>query len=81
MKINTKSGLLENASQIPSENYDARPEGRAISLVVVHNISLPPGEFGGPYINQLFTNQLQKDQHPYFEEIYQLRVSSHLLIL
>jgi len=80
MKINTKSGLLDNASQISSSNFDERPDGREISLIVVHNISLPPGEFGGPYISQLFTNQLEKDQHPYFADIYQLRVSSHLLI-
>jgi len=80
MKINTKSGLLENATQVPSSNFDARPDGRAISLIVVHNISLPPGEFGGPYISQLFTNQLDSEAHPYFAEIHQLNVSSHLLI-
>lgn len=80
MIINTKSGLLDNARQISSENFDQRPDDRPIRLIVVHNISLPPGEFGGPYISQLFTNQLDKDQHPYFAEIYQLRVSSHLLI-
>ena len=80
MKINIKSGLLETASQIVSSNFDERPDGQAVSLIVVHNISLPPGEFGGPYINQLFTNQLDKNEHPYFADIYQLRVSSHILI-
>ena len=80
MKINNKSGLLENATQIASSNFDERPDGRAISLIVVHNISLPPGEFGGPYINQLFTNQLNMDDHPYFADIHELKVSSHVLI-
>lgn len=80
MKINRKTGLLAEATQIPSGNCDARPEGEPVSLVVVHNISLPPGEFGGPYISQLFTNQLQPADHPYFEGIHQLRVSSHILI-
>jgi len=80
MKINTKSGLLDTAKQINSSNCDCRPDGRPVSLIVVHNISLPPGEFGGPYITQLFTNQLNKDEHPYFADIYQLKVSSHLLI-
>jgi len=80
MKINVKSGLLDSATQIPSSNFDARPRGEAIRLIVIHNISLPPGEFGGPCINQLFTNQLDRDAHPFFADIYQLRVSSHLLI-
>lgn len=84
MKINTKSGLLDEAIQVPSPNCDSRPGNHdktaEISLIVVHNISLPPGKFGGPYINQLFTNQLDKDEHPYFADIYQLKVSSHVLI-
>ncbi len=80
MKINKKTGQLEIATQIPSKNCDTRPKACPISLIVVHNISLPPGEFGGPYISQLFTNQLNPSEHPYFEEIHQLKVSSHLLI-
>ncbi len=80
MKINNKSGILEGAEQTPSDNCDERPAGRDISLIVVHNISLPPGEFGGPYISQLFSNQLNPAEHPYFADIYQLKVSSHLLI-
>lgn len=80
MKINIKTGLLDIASQISSSNFDDRPEGRSISLVVVHNISLPPGQFGGPYISQLFTNQLDQNEHPYFAEIHKLKVSSHILI-
>lgn len=80
MKINNKSGLLLDAIQTPSCNSDERPDNTKIELIVVHNISLPPGEFGGPFISQLFTNQLNKDEHPYFADIYQLKVSSHLLI-
>jgi len=80
MNINNKSGLLSGAQQIPSKNFDARPDEQKISLIVIHNISLPPGEFGGPYISQLFTNQLNPGEHPYFADIHQLKVSSHLLI-
>ncbi len=80
MKFNNKSGVFEDVTQIPSANCDARPAGRQISLIVVHNISLPPGEFGGPYISQLFTNQLNPNEHAYFADIAELKVSSHLLI-
>jgi len=73
-------GVLDKATQVPSINCDDRPANCDISLIVVHNISLPPGEFGGPYISQLFTNQLAPHEHPYFADIYQLKVSSHLLI-
>ena len=71
---------LTNAKQIPSPNYDDRPNPDDISLLVIHCISLPPGEFDNPYINQLFCNVLDPDAHPYFKEIYQLTVSAHLLI-
>lgn len=71
---------LTNAKQIPSPNYDDRPNPIDISLLVIHCISLPPGEFDNPYINQLFCNVLDPDAHPYFKEIYQLTVSAHLLI-
>lgn len=80
MKINKKTGLLEDAQQTPSPNMDDRPATIGPELIVVHNISLPPGEFGGPYIDQLFCNQLNPTEHPYFAEIHQLRVSSHILI-
>ncbi len=80
MNINNKSGLVVDAQQIASANCDARPDAQNISLIVIHNISLPPGEFGGPYISQLFTNQLDPNAHPYFADIHQLKVSSHLLI-
>ena len=80
MKINRKTGILEDTTYIPSPNSDERPAQSLPELVVVHNISLPPGEFGGPYIGQLFTNQLEISEHPFFEEIKDLQVSSHLLI-
>ena len=73
-------GLLAVARQVPSPNCDARPPGTTPDLVVVHGISLPPGEFGGPWIDQLFTNSLPRTAHPYFESIADLHVSSHLLI-
>lgn len=71
--------MLE-ARQVASPNYDARPAGVEADLIVVHGISLPPGEFGGPWIDRLFTNALPPDEHPYFAEIGALRVSSHLVV-
>ncbi len=61
-------------------NFDARPEGADISLLVIHNISLPPGEFGGQHIEDLFANRLDCDAHPYFDQLRSLRVSAHFLI-
>jgi AmpD protein len=78
--IDTDRGLLELARQEPSPNCDERPPGVEPDLIVVHGISLPPGEFGGPWIDQLFTNVLPPGEHPYFAEVANLRVSSHLLI-
>ena len=63
-----------------SPNCDDRPPGQAPELLVVHGISLPPGEFGGPWIEALFTNRLPADGHPYFAAIAGLRVSAHLLV-
>lgn len=76
----TWSGLLNLARQCPSPNQDDRPDDCAVDLLVIHNISLPPGEYGGPWIDRLFQNRLPAEQHPYFQEIHRLRVSSHLLI-
>jgi AmpD protein len=59
---------------------DDRPEGTDINLLVLHSISLPPGEFGGHWIEKLFSNTLPPDAHPYFAEIHQLQVSAHVLI-
>lgn len=80
MKIDTKTGLLNIARKQPSPNCDDRPADENLSLIVIHNISLPPGAFGGPYIDALFTNQLDPDDHPYFAQIHKAKVSSHLLI-
>jgi len=65
---------------VASPNVDARPGGILPELIVVHGISLPPDDFGGPWIDRLFTNTLPPDAHPYFASIQTLRVSSHLLI-
>ncbi len=78
--VNTEIGQIEPARQSPSPNHDERPADDAPGLLVVHGISLPPGKFGGPEVEQLFTNTLDWDAHPYFDEIRDLRVSSHLLI-
>jgi N-acetyl-anhydromuramoyl-L-alanine amidase len=74
-------GQLIGARQLPSPNYNSRPEQTEIQLVVVHNISLPPSQFGGGYIEQFFQNQLDWSQHPYFQTIEGMKVSAHLLIL
>ena len=74
------AGVCNGARFTPSPHHDERPEGGAISLLVIHNISLPPGEFGGPYIDALFQGTLDPAAHPYFREISGLRVSSHFLI-
>jgi AmpD protein len=78
--IDAASGYLTQARQVASPNYDARPAGVAADLIVVHGISLPPNEFGGPAIDQLFTNTLPWDAHPYFKKIEGLTASTHLLI-
>jgi AmpD protein len=78
--VDIESGLMRDARQVASPNYDARPAGIEADLIVVHGISLPPGEFGGPWIERLFMNTLPPDVHPYFAEIGELRVSSHLLV-
>lgn len=80
MRINVQNGLTEGIRHCPSPNADDRPEGIAPELVVIHNISLPPGQFGGPWIDALFTNQLPPGHHPYFANIAHLRVSAHALI-
>jgi len=73
-------GWVGAALRIPSPNRDARPAGIAITLAVIHGISLPPGQFGGPGIVDLFTNRLDPDAHPYYAGIARLRVSAHFLI-
>jgi AmpD protein len=65
---------------VDSPNQDERPPGSEITLVVLHSISLPPGEYGGDAIERLFTNRLDPDAHPYFREIQGMKVSAHFLI-
>jgi AmpD protein len=73
-------GVANLARQVPSPNRDARPAPCEVSLVVVHGISLPPGQFGGDAIESLFTNGLDAGAHPYFASIAALRVSAHFLV-
>lgn len=79
MQINP-AGYLEKVCFIPSPNCDARPPGCAISLLVIHNISLPPDEFGGNGVIELFTNQLDPAAHPFYPTLRDLKVSSHFFI-
>lgn len=80
MTLSIENGWLNEARRVLSPNRDARPEGAAPELLVIHGISLPPGEFGGPWIEALFRNRLPASQHPYFAAIADLRVSAHALI-
>ncbi len=73
-------GWLSAARRLSSPNCDARPQGMAIELVVIHNISLPPGVFDGDAVIDLFTNRLDWDAHPYYQEIRGLKVSAHFFI-
>ena len=73
-------GWLRGVARVPSPNADERPPDCQPELVVVHGISLPPGEFGGPWIDRLFTNTLPADAHEYFATIDKLRVSAHALV-
>ncbi|MHB8474486.1 MAG: 1,6-anhydro-N-acetylmuramyl-L-alanine amidase AmpD [Gammaproteobacteria bacterium] len=78
--IDPVSGLIQGVRYIASPNCDARPEGSPIEVLVIHSISLPPGRFGGPGIEQLFCNTLSPDADPYYREIGDLKVSAHVLI-
>ena len=78
-EISIVDGWLRPASHCPSPNQNERPQ-QEVSLLVIHNISLPPGQFGGGYIEDLFLNSLPTQADPYFEEIAELQVSAHLLI-
>ena len=80
MRIDPATHLLEEAEYVPSPNMDDRPDGADVSLLVIHSISLPPGEYGGDSIKNLFTNTLPADAHPYFQQIHELKVSAHVLI-
>ncbi|MEO6186206.1 MAG: 1,6-anhydro-N-acetylmuramyl-L-alanine amidase AmpD [Steroidobacteraceae bacterium] len=78
--MHVATGLLEGVRQVCSPHQDARPDGIAADLIVMHGISLPPGEFGGPWIEQLFNGQRLPDFHPYFATVQGMRVSAHLLV-
>ena len=80
MKLDKKAEWLLGVERVESPNYDERPLGLTVDLLVVHSISLPPRQYGGEYIEALFTNTLDPKIHPYFEEISGLRVSAHVLI-
>jgi AmpD protein len=75
-----EAGWLPPARRIASPNCDARPDEETATLVVIHAISLPPGQFGGDGVERLFTNRLDADAHPYYREIAGLRVSAHFFI-
>lgn len=76
----TPDGWVSGARRIDSPNFDARPAGMQPELLVIHNISLPPDEFGGPGVEQLFTNTLDPAEHPYYAGIAGVEVSSHFFI-
>ena len=78
--IATADGRVDAARYVASANCDERPPGEAITLLVIHNISLPPGEFGGDAIERLFTNELDCGAHPYYQNLAGVRVSAHFLI-
>lgn len=80
LSIDPDSGWIGGVECVPSPNADARPDGCEPSLIVVHGISLPPGRFGGPWIDCMFTNTLPAEQDDYFAEVCHLRVSAHALI-
>ena len=80
LRIDSATGLLAGVRQVLSPYYDARPAGAVPELLVVHGISLPPGEFGGPWIDRLFTGTLPPEAHAEFRERAGLRVSAHTLI-
>ena len=78
--VHAATGLLIGVRQVLSPHWDERPAGVVPGLIVVHGISLPPGEYGGPWIERLFCANLPALAHPYFAEVAALRVSSHLLV-
>ncbi len=78
--VHINDGWIEGAEPCLSPNFNQRPDNTAISLLVIHNISLPPGDFGGGYVQQFFQNKLDASVHPYFATIAELKVSAHLFI-
>ena len=80
LTVHASTGLLTSVRQVLSPHRDERPAGVTPDLIVMHNISLPPNEFGGPWIERLFNGHLPPEKHPYFAEIQGMRVSSHVLV-
>jgi AmpD protein len=80
MTVDVATGLLDGVKYVPSANFDARPAGARVDAIVIHAISLPPGEYPGPDVEKLFCNSLDFDCHPFYRGIAGLTVSSHLLI-
>ncbi len=80
MRVDVATGLLVGVKQVLSPFFDERPLGVVPDLIVLHGISLPPGDFGGPWVARLFTGNLPADAHPEFRERAGLRVSAHLLV-
>lgn len=76
----SKDGFANGVRQIVSPNFDDRPDAAIVDMIVIHNISLPPNEYGGNGIIELFKNKLNPDEHPYYAEIFTAKVSSHFLI-
>lgn len=74
------SGWLSGVQRVVSPNHDSRPTNTPVCLLVIHNISLPPGEYGGDAIERFFTNTLDHSEHPYYEQLRNVRVSSHFLV-
>ena len=79
MQLDPASGWCQGVCHCPSPNFNARPNGE-VSLLVIHNISLPPGQFATGKVQEFFQNRLDVTEHPYFEGISELRVSAHFLI-
>ncbi len=75
-----EEGWCDGAEKLLSPNHNSRPPEMPVDLIVVHNISLPPGQYGGPYIADLFLNRLDFDAHPYFDQLRSLTVSAHFLV-
>ena len=79
MKLNQETGWFDGVRVLKSPHFNARPNND-ISMIVVHSISLPPGQFSGHYIDDFFLGKLSADEHPYFQKIVEMKVSAHLLI-
>jgi len=80
MRLDLKTGLIRDAEFIASPNFDERDQGCEIDVIIIHCISLPPGEYGSGAIQRFFSNQLSADEHPYYQSMAHLQVSSHFLI-